>query len=65
MTDNGKGVKEEELNHIFNRYYRGTNTTRATQGSGLAIAHDIIARHDGNITATSIEGSGLTITITL
>lgn len=67
ITDNGKGVNEEELNHIFNRYYRGTNTTRATQGSGLglAIAHDIIARHDGIITATSTEGSGLTITITL
>lgn len=67
IADNGKGIHEDELDHIFNRYYRGTNTTRATQGSGLglAIAHDIIERHQGIITASSQPGHGLTITITL
>ncbi len=67
ISDNGKGIPKEELGHIFNRYYRGTNTTRAPQGSGLglAISHDIIERHQGIITASSQPEQGLTVTITL
>jgi len=67
IKDNGKGIQQRELERIFDRYYRGTNTGVAHKGSGLgmAIAHDIIGVHDGEITIDSEIGKGTTITIQL
>ncbi|MGL6104529.1 sensor histidine kinase [Romboutsia sp.] len=65
ISDNGKGVSEEELRYIFKRYYRGTNTRKKIEGSGLgmAIAHDIVKAHGSNIEATSKLNEGLIIDI--
>lgn len=65
IKDDGKGIKEKELERIFDRYYRGTNTGAAHKGSGLgmAIAHDIIKAHDGQITIQSEIGCGTAIEI--
>ncbi|RWR13155.1 HAMP domain-containing sensor histidine kinase [Siminovitchia fortis] len=65
IKDNGKGIEKEELERIFDRYYRGTNTGAAHRGSGLgmAIANDIIKAHDGRIIIHSEVGSGTTIDI--
>ena len=67
LKDNGVGVCEEDLLHIFKRYYRGTNTKKPNVGSGLglAIAYDIVKLHEGIISASSTRGNGLTMTITL
>ncbi|HHV26046.1 MAG TPA: ATP-binding protein, partial [Tissierellia bacterium] len=37
IKDNGKGIKEEDLKNIFERYYRGTNTGTKHKGSGLGM----------------------------
>ncbi|MEC1373104.1 HAMP domain-containing sensor histidine kinase [Heyndrickxia oleronia] len=65
IKDNGKGIKKAELNRIFDRYYRGTNTGIAHKGSGLgmAIANDIIQAHEGEIMINSEVGHGTTIEI--
>ncbi|MFC0417539.1 sensor histidine kinase [Cytobacillus solani] len=65
IKDDGKGINEKELERIFDRYYRGTNTGAAHKGSGLgmAIAHDIIKAHDGQITIHSEIGCGTAIEI--
>lgn len=67
VEDDGKGISEDDLKHIFKRYYRGTNTRNKTEGSGLgmAIAHDIIKIHGGYIEGTSIQGEGLKVNISL
>lgn len=67
ITDNGKGIKEEELKHIFDRYYRGTNTGKRHKGSGLgmAIAKDIVKAHGGIINMESKLGIGTKIEIIL
>ncbi|PAD66734.1 two-component sensor histidine kinase [Bacillus sp. 7586-K] len=67
IKDNGKGIRKEEIERIFDRYYRGTNTGAAHKGSGLgmAIAHDIIKAHEGEIMIHSHVGSGTTIEIQL
>lgn len=67
LIDNGRGIKEEELKHIFKRYYRGTNTGPRHKGSGLgmAIAKDIIKAHDGVINIKSQIGIGTEIEIIL
>jgi signal transduction histidine kinase len=65
IKDNGKGIEKKELDKIFDRYYRGTNTGDAHKGSGLgmAIAKDIIQEHNGEITINSEIGQGTTIDI--
>ena len=65
IQDNGCGMKKEELDNLFVRYYRGENTTAKPDGSGLgmAIAKQIIELHRGNIGAESKPGSGTCITI--
>lgn len=67
IIDNGRGIKEEELKHIFERYYRGTNTGTRHKGSGLgmAIAKDIVEAHDGSINIKSQVGVGTEIEIIL
>lgn len=66
ISDDGHGISAEDLTHIFERYYRGTNTER-THGTGLgtAIARDIIEAHGGSVTITSEEQKGTTVNIQL
>ena len=67
ISDNGKGIRPEELNLIFERYYRGANTGKGHEGSGLgmAIANDIVKAHDGEIKVLSELGRGTEIEINL
>lgn len=64
IEDNGKGIAPEELEQIFDRYYRGTNTTniRGT-GLGMAIARDIIEAHGGTVELASQVGKGTTVKV--
>jgi signal transduction histidine kinase len=67
IIDNGKGIKDSEIKHIFERYYRGTNTGTKRKGSGLgmAIARDIVEAHNGSIKIKSQLGVGTEIEIIL
>lgn len=67
VEDNGKGIREEELERIFDRYYRGTNTGELHKGSGLgmAITHDIVEVHGGEINVESELHHGTRIQICL
>ena len=60
VADNGKGVEPETTEHLFDRYYRGTNTEQKPEGSGLglAIAKGIIEIHSGTISVSSIPTVG-------
>ncbi|UPA30889.1 ATP-binding protein [Terrisporobacter glycolicus] len=65
ISDNGKGISEKDLKHVFDRYYRGTNTGENHKGSGLgmAIAKEVINAHDGEITINSRLDKGTYIEI--
>ncbi|AOZ90811.1 sensor histidine kinase [Paenibacillus crassostreae] len=67
IKDNGKGMKEGEINRIFDRFYRSDEARTVDTGSGLglAIAKQIVEAHDGNIWAKSQEGVGTSILISL
>lgn len=65
IQDNGKGIEKKDLERIFDRYYRGTNTGEIHKGSGLgmAIAKDIISAHGFDVELTSEVREGTEIKI--
>lgn len=68
IQDNGKGIEEEELPFIFDRFYRtdsSRNSSTGGSGLGLAIAKKIIDEHGGNIWAESTLGKGTAIYFSL
>lgn len=68
VTDTGIGIHADELSRIFDRFYQ-SDPARTHNGGGfglgLSIAKWIVDAHHGSITATSVQGQGTTITVTL
>ena len=60
ISDNGPGMTQEQVDHLFERYYRGGTTKQKTEGTGLglAITKEIIAYHHGKIEVSSIVDKG-------
>ncbi len=68
VTDTGTGIAADELERIFERFYRTAAATRQVvpgTGLGLAIALAIVEAHNGSITVDSTEGRGSTFTVRL
>lgn len=68
VIDQGIGIAESELPHIFDRFYRTDKARNRKQGGvglGLAIARHIIQKHEGTIELQSCLGQGTTAMITL
>ncbi len=68
VKDNGIGIKEKDLDHIFDLFYRGERSRSRDYGGsglGLAICKNIIEQHGGRIWAESVFGEGTTISFTL
>ncbi|WP_462412803.1 sensor histidine kinase [Neobacillus sp. Marseille-QA0830] len=68
IKDYGIGIPEEEINHIFDRFYRVDKArSRETGGTGLGlhIARSIIKLHKGEIKINSKEGTGTKVELIL
>lgn len=67
VKDDGVGMDKSVLENLFERYYRGTNTSEKKEGSGLGmnIAKAICELHGGHIVVRSAPGVGTTITMRL
>lgn len=67
ITDNGKGMDEQSVSHLFDRYYRGTSTDAPAGGTGLgmAIVRQIVTAHRGTIEVKSRLGQGTTMIVRL
>ncbi|MGE3273231.1 MAG: sulfatase-like hydrolase/transferase, partial [Chloroflexota bacterium] len=68
VTDTGSGIAQEELGHIFERFYRVDKARSRKEGGtglGLTIARELVRAHGGTIDAASAVGRGTTFTITL
>jgi two-component system sensor histidine kinase BaeS len=63
VTDTGAGMERDELERIFERFYRST----ASRGSGLGlpIARELVRAHGGRIEASSEPGVGTTMRVHL
>jgi signal transduction histidine kinase len=63
VRDTGSGMEPDELDRIFERFYRSPDSPGS--GLGLSIARDLVQAHGGTITAASEPGKGTTIRFTL
>lgn len=63
VSDTGEGICEEDLPHIFERFYRGKNASTDSVGIGLAMAKYIFERQNGVIEVESERGRGTTFRI--
>ena len=63
IEDNGCGIAQQDLTHVFDRFYR-SDTARSSEGGsgiGLSIVKKILEDHEGKVWATSKEGEGTVI----
>lgn len=58
IHDSGSGFEQEDLPHLFERFYRGKNDDAAGYGIGLALCKMIIIRHGGTIIAKNHLSGG-------
>jgi signal transduction histidine kinase len=67
VKDYGPGIPEENIPHLFDRYWRASHSGKKYTGLGLGlyICAEIIARHDGKIGVESTIGQGSTFWFTL
>ncbi len=68
IRDNGVGIPEEDVEHLFERFYRVEKSRTQDAGGtglGLAIARELVEAHGGTITIKSKLGEGTTVRIEL
>jgi signal transduction histidine kinase len=66
VKDTGVGISEDELPHIFRRFYRGDQSrSRPGTGLGLTLVEAVVRAHRGRISVISAPNVGTTITVML
>lgn len=65
IQDQGDGIPDQDLSHIFDKFYRVPGTATGGTGLGLSICRGLVEAHHGQLEAKNIEDSGLQFTISL
>lgn len=69
VKDQGAGIEEKDISHIFDRFYRADKSRTKSDvqgyGLGLSIAKQIVDKHEGTISVKSKLGEGTTFTVRL
>jgi signal transduction histidine kinase len=65
VDDAGPGVPEHERSHVFGRFARGRRTETPGTGLGLALVHEHIRLHGGDISITDSPEGGARFTVTI
>lgn len=63
ITDDGEGIKEEDIKHIFERFYKSSTNTKESIGIGLNMSKQIIDKQNGDISVKSNLGKGTSFEI--
>jgi signal transduction histidine kinase len=63
VSDQGTGIRAEELPHIFDRFFKGTGSSGS--GLGLTIARSLVSAHGGTIGARARPGGGTVVDVML
>lgn len=65
VADNGPGISEDQVHHVFDRFWQAKSTAHLGVGLGLSITKGIIDAHGGKIWVESKIGQGSIFTFTL
>jgi two-component system cell cycle sensor histidine kinase/response regulator CckA len=65
LTDNGRGIDEEDMRRIFDPFYSVKTMQKGFSGLELTVAREVIRDHNGFIDVTGKVGSGTTFTVYL
>lgn len=65
VSDSGPGIPEEDMEHLFDRFWQADGVRQGGQGLGLTITRGIVEAHGGRISAESAPGHGTTFRFTL
>jgi two-component system sensor histidine kinase BaeS len=68
VSDTGQGISEEEVPHIFDRYYQGAQPKEKRSGGsgiGLTVVKELVEAHKGKVWVESARGKGSTFFFTL
>jgi signal transduction histidine kinase len=65
VADTGPGIEQEQLRHIFERFWRTRPGARDGSGLGLSIVRGIVEAHGGRVWVMSRPGEGSTFYFTL
>ena len=68
VADQGPGLRQDQAEHVFERFYRADQARTRTAGGtglGLAIVAALVAAHDGTVSLKTAPGQGATFRITL
>ena len=67
MIDDGAGIDEKDLPHVFDRFYTvdKAHTSGKGTGLGLSIVKQILLQHGHDITVVSTQGQGTNFTFSL
>ena len=63
ISDNGSGIDQKDLPHIFERFYKGKNSDENSVGIGLALAKTIVEKGGGYLSVDSCADKGSTFVI--
>jgi signal transduction histidine kinase len=63
VSDSGPGIDPEDLPHLFERFYKGKNSSENTVGIGLALSRMIAAEQNGIIKAENGKARGAVFTL--
>lgn len=58
VADDGPGIEEAALPHVFDRFYRGPGAKASGSGIGLAVVAELVAAHGGRVAAGNVPGGG-------
>jgi signal transduction histidine kinase len=65
-SDNGIGIPEADMSHLFERYHRGANVSGISgTGIGLYLVKMVVSLHGGQVAVSSVEGRGSEFTVKL
>jgi signal transduction histidine kinase len=65
VRDTGEGISPDDLEHIFERFYRGSNATQESAGLGLALVKELVEAMGGWINVESKPGEGSCFSLNL
>jgi signal transduction histidine kinase len=66
VSDTGMGLAVDEIDHVFERFWRGSRAGRTGgSGIGLAVVAELVRAHGGSVEASSAPGQGTSFVVTL